>query len=91
MMKPIRWTPHALQNLADREIDRLVAELTLNEPELSVPDPPGRHILMRRCFDGLLQQEMLLRMVIEDAANEAVIVTVYKTSQIDRYVKGLTP
>ncbi len=90
-MKPIRWTPHALQNLADREIDRSFAEATLNEPEFSVPDPPGRQVLMRRYFDGLLQQEMLLRMIIEEAASETVVVTVYKTSQIDRYVKGLAP
>lgn len=90
-MKPVRWTPHALQNLADRENDRSVAEATLDEPEFAVPDPLARQILMRRYFDGLVQQEMLLRMIVEEAADETVVVTVYKTSQIDRYVKGLTP
>jgi hypothetical protein len=28
-MKPVRWSPHALDNLADREIEREAAEKTL--------------------------------------------------------------
>ncbi len=90
-MKPVRWTPHALQNLADREIERSVAEATLDDPEFSVPDPPARQILMRRYFDRVLQQEMLLRMIVEEAASETVVVTIYRTSQIERYMKELTP
>ncbi len=90
-MKPVRWTPHALQNLADREIDHSVAEVTLDHPEFAVADPPDRYILMRRYFDQVLQQDMLLRMIVEEAASETVVVTIYKTSQIGRYLKGLTP
>ncbi len=90
-MKPVRWARHALENLADREVDRSVAEATLNDPEFAVPDPPDRQILMRRYFDRVLQQEMLLRMIVEDAASETAVVTIYKTSQIARYLKGLTP
>ena len=89
-MKPVRWTPHALLNLADREIDRSIAEATLDDPQFAVPDPPDRRILMRRYFDSLLQQEMLLRIIVEEAAGERIVVTIYKTSQIARYVKGLT-
>ena len=36
-MKPVRWSPHAIDNLADREIDREAAEMTLANPELVVP------------------------------------------------------
>ena len=46
---------------------------------------------MRRYFDALLQQEMLLRIVVEETEDETVVVTLYKTSQIDRYLKGLNP
>jgi len=46
---------------------------------------------MRRYFDQVLQQEMLLRIVVEDAATERVVITIYKTSQIDKYLKGLGP
>ncbi len=45
---------------------------------------------MRRCFDQALGQPMLLRIVVEDAADETVVITVYKTSQINRYLRGVT-
>jgi hypothetical protein len=31
---------------------------------------------------------MLLRIVVEDTASERVVVTVYKTAQLDKYLKG---
>jgi hypothetical protein len=86
--KAVRWSAHALQNLVDREIDPRVADATLATPEFAVSDDPGRRILMRQYFDEPLQREMLLRIVIEDTASEIVVVTVYKTSRIDRYRGG---
>jgi hypothetical protein len=88
-MKPVRWSSHALDNLADREIDPQAAEKTLEEPEVVVSGQLPRLILMRRYFDQILQQEMLLRMVVEDTATERVVVTIYKTSQINKYLKRL--
>lgn len=44
---------------------------------------------MRRYTDQMLQQPMLLRIVVEDTADEIVVITLYKTSQIDRYLKGV--
>jgi len=88
-MKPVRWTRHARGNLADREIDCSVAQATLDGPEFVVVDPPDRRILMRRYSDRVVQEEMLLRIVVEDTPSETVVVTIYKTSQINRYLKGL--
>jgi len=88
-LKPVRWSPHALDNLAEREIDRAEAEKTLNAPEFELPDQPPRRILMRRYFDQVLQQEMLLRLVLEETMTERVVITVYKTSQMNKYLKGL--
>jgi hypothetical protein len=88
-MKRIRWTNHALQNLVDREIERSEAERVVAQPEFVVPDPPGRQVWMRRYFDQMLQQDMLLRVVVEETASEIVVVTIYKTSQISRYLEGL--
>ena len=45
---------------------------------------------MRRYFDGVLHQEMLIRIVVEDGSDDTVVVTIYKTSQIDKYLKGST-
>src|SRR5262249_61705740 len=44
-------------------------------------------IYMRRYFDSILQQEMLLRVIIEETIGELVVVSVYKTSQINRYLR----
>ncbi len=89
-MKPIRWTSHALQKMTYREINRAEVERTLLEPHYSIPGNPPRSILMRRYYDTRLQQEMLLRVVIEDTETERIVITVYKTSQIEFYLKGLS-
>ncbi len=90
-MKPIRWTPHAVQNLLDREIEQAEADKTLAQPEFVAPGQPPRLVYMRRYFDSLLQQEMLLRVIVEETMTEIVVVSVYKTSQIERYLRGLIP
>jgi len=90
-VKPVRWSRHALKNLSDREIDRTEADKTLAEPEVVAPGQPPRQVLMRRYFDRLLQQEMLLRIVVEDTASERIVVTVYKTAQLSKYLKGRAP
>lgn len=78
-----------MQNLESREIDRAEAEKTLNAPELIALGSPPRQVLMRRYFDTILNQEMLIRLVVEDSAEERVVITAYKTSQISKYLKGL--
>jgi hypothetical protein len=88
-MKPVRWTTHATKNLVDREIDRQEVEYALQAPEYVVDDAPDRQIFMRRYIDKILQQEMLLRVVVEESGDETVVITVYKTSRMDRYLKGL--
>jgi hypothetical protein len=88
-VKPLRWTSHALQALGDRDIDLAEVEQTIAAPELSVADPPRRAVLMRRYNDGRLGRQMLLRVVIEEAPDERVVVTVYRTSQIAKYLQGI--
>jgi len=64
-MNQIRWAEHAVENLGEREIDCTEVELTLRNPEVIVPDPPAREVYIRRYFDRVLQQEMLMRLVVE--------------------------
>ena len=87
-MKSILWTKHALQNLADREIDQPEVELTVRSPEQIEPDPPGRQIFMRRYYDTVLAKEMLLRVIGIESATAVTVITVYKTSQIKWYLRG---
>ncbi len=42
---------------------------------------------MRRYHDTDLGQIMLLRIVIEETAEERVVVTIYKTSRIANYLR----
>ena len=86
-MKRLRWTLHALKALEDRGIDRAEVDETIAAPELSILDPPHRVVLMRRFFDGKLERQMLLRVVVEETRRERVVVTVYKTSRIAKYLK----
>jgi uncharacterized protein DUF4258 len=90
-LKPVRWSAHALKNLADREIPREEAEKTLLGPELALPARRPRRFLMRRYFDQRLQQQMLLRALVEETPSEDVVITVYITSKIDKYMKGMAP
>ena len=90
-MKPIRWSRHAVKNLTDREIDRTEADKTLAEPELIASGQPPRQVFMRRYFDRLVEREMLLRIVVEETASERIVVTVYKTAQISKYLGGRMP
>ncbi len=87
--KPFRFPPHTAQNLHDREIALEEVEQTLQKPEFVAPTAEGRQVYMRRYRDSILNQEMLLRVIVEETQTELIIVTVYKTSRIQRYLKGL--
>jgi hypothetical protein len=88
-MREVRWLPRALTILADREVDRDEADTTLSNPEFVAAGQPGRTIYMRRYFDAPLGREMLLRVIVDESAEEILVVTLYKTSQLDEYLKGL--
>jgi hypothetical protein len=84
-LKPIRWTSHAWDDLAVRDIPRDEAERTLAAPDHIAEGRKPRAIYQRRYYDTLLGQEMLLRVVIEETELERVIVTLYKTSKFKKY------
>lgn len=87
MSKPIIWTKNAEKNLVEREIDRSIVEYTIRQPEQTIPELPERQINMRRYHDSLLENEMLLRVVLAETDAAITVITVYKTSQIGRYLK----
>ena len=84
-MKPVRWTQHALDDLAARDISREEAERTLAAPDRIAEGRPPRVICQRRYHDALLGEQMLLRVVIEETELERVIITLYKTSKFTKY------
>ena len=90
-MKSVRWTAYARKKIALREIDTNEVEQTVENPEQVVEGSPPRKIYMRRYHDVVLNVTLLLRVVVEPAAEELVVVTVYKTSKIEKYLKGAAP
>lgn len=87
-MKPVRWTPHALREIAKREIDRAEAELTLRQPDAIVPATSARYFYQRRYVDKTLNETMLLRVLVKETDLETAVVTLYKTSKFGKYEKG---
>lgn len=84
-MKKVRWTEHALQDLAAREISREEADRSLTKPDRIADGRKPRLIYQRRYRDALLDQDMLLRVVVEETELERVVVTLYKTSKLSKY------
>jgi len=90
-LKPLRWSAHALKNLSDREIPRAEAEKTLADPEAVSPASSSRQFSMRRYFDERFQREMLVRALVGETAEERVVITVYITSKIGKYMREAAP
>lgn len=85
-MPTIRWTGHALDSLAVRNIPRAEAERALREPEHVERRAGTRRVLMRRYADTAVGRTMLLRIVVEEREQERVVVTAYKTSRFSKYL-----
>lgn len=89
-MKPIRWSAHAETSLRDRDIDRDEAERTLANPDRRIASVGQRAVLVRRYDDRIVGRPMALCIVVEDAAQETVVITAYKSSKLDKYLAGGT-
>lgn len=85
-MKRLRIPPHTIKNLRDREIVLADVRLTIEQPERVVMGFDLRRVYMRRYHDAILNEEMLLRVVIEETDTAFVLVTAYKTSKIAKYM-----
>ncbi len=85
--KPIRLSPHAERRALLRELDSGEVFQTLNAPDCILPGNPPRLIYQRRYWDRILKQEMLMRAVVEESPHERWVVTIYKTSKVEKYTR----
>lgn len=90
-MKAIRWSKHAVESLADREIPRIEVERALTHPDAVSPAGFSRMFLMRRYFDPRLGKEMLIRALVKETAQEMTVIPVYITSKIGKYMREIAP
>jgi hypothetical protein len=88
--KSIRWTEHADRSLVERQIDRQTAERTLRSPDLvtNVEGDSVRYVYQGKYFDSALGRPMLLRIIVEESLEEMVVVTLYRTSKLEKYGTG---
>lgn len=83
-MKHVIIVPHAEEELKRRRIPRDVFLRTVHEPQQIVPSYAGRKVYQSlvEMGDG---KEYVFRVIVEETADTITVITVYKTSQVDKY------
>lgn len=81
----VEWMEHAKFEVARRGIDSKLVDEVVKNPEQKILQG-ARVVCQKRYFDKALEKEMLLRVIVE-IEKSIKIITVYKTSQIERYWK----
>ena len=76
-------TPHASFEMARRGISASIVEQVLKAPEQRYAIRPGRDILQSRIV--FADKTYLVRVVVEVESVPAEVVTVYRTSKIEKY------
>ena len=79
-----RFSKHAESELGLRQIPREFAEEVLRRPQQIVPErPPKKAYQSKLDFGG--GNIFLLRVIVDDTVEPAMVVTLYRTSKIDKY------
>ena len=84
-MKP-RFSQHALDEMILRGVSRETVELVLSTPEQIVPASNGNLAYQSRILFG--RKTFLVRVIVDDKKQPPVVVTLYRTSKIDKYWEG---
>jgi len=79
-----RLSRHALEEMERRGIPRDLLEQMLQNPQQVLPERDGLKVYQSqaRLAEGKL---FLLRAIVNDTVEPAVVVTVYRTSKIEKY------
>ena len=79
-----RLSRHALEEIERRGIPRDLLDQVLQSPQQILPERDGKKIYQSQVeFGG--SKLFLLRAFVNDAVEPAVVVTVYRTSKIEKY------
>lgn len=79
-----RLSRHALEEIERRGIPRDMLDELLRNPQQVLPDRDGKKVYQSQMEFGR-SKLFLLRAIVNEAVNPAVVVTVYRTSQIGKY------
>lgn len=80
---------HALFEARRRHIDLELAISIIKDPQQKIPSRKDRTVFQSRYYDNIENREMLLRAIVEQAGDTIKVISIYKTSKIDKYwIKG---
>lgn len=80
-------TGHAMFEANRRNISEEFIKSVVESPQQKLPSKRGRVIVQNKYFDETEAKEMILRVVGTDSTEEFKVITVYKTSKVDKYWK----
>ena len=80
----VRLTRHAEEEISRRGIARNLVDAVLREPQQIVPASAGRKAYQSKIdFGG--GRILLLRAIVDDRTDPPVVITIYRTSKIEKY------
>jgi hypothetical protein len=82
-MKPVKFSDHARLEIDRRDIPAKVVEQVLSNPEQVVPEHGG--LTARQSRVELAGKQYLVRVIVAERPDAAVVVTAYRTSKIGKY------
>jgi hypothetical protein len=84
MAMRFKLSNHALEEMARRGIPRETLERVLNAPEQIVPEREGTNAYQSQIDFGRGRM-YLLRAIVNDTLEPAVVITVYRTRNVQKY------
>ena len=78
-----RLSNHAQEEIERRKIPRPLLEATLEKPGQIVPERGALKAYQSKCDIG--GKIFLLRVIVDDSVDPAVVVTAYRTTKVEKY------
>ena len=79
------FSDHALFEINRRKIEKYIIENILNNPNQKIHSKKHRIIIQGKYLNEHQNKEMLLRVIGEEKNDIFYIISVYKTSKIEKY------
>jgi hypothetical protein len=81
----IVFSDHALFEMKRRQIDKEIVNDVFENPHQKFSSKKGRVVIQRKYLNQHQGREMLLRIIGKEKEDVFYIITIYKTSKIEKY------
>ena len=81
-------TEHARFEAQRRQIDLELLQAIIENPEQKVPSKRARTVFQSKYYDKIENKEMLLRAIVTQTGDTIKVISLYKTSKVDKYWIG---